>query len=557
MDVRQTYLRMLVEDVEPNLARFDEATGRFLTDGGWAVTNQDIVYPLAFLYTAPDPANPYYQDERILYYALRGADAWRDFQYPDGRFEFVKVDGSKWGPIYMPWSLYHWLETYALLRQRLDLNRYRRWEEGLELAYSGVAEELAKAAVHNIPTWHAMALYRAGQLFGRPHWQDVGRRMIHMAAAEQTPQGYWREHQGPTTSYNFVYVHAIGLYYEFSKDESVLPCLERATEFHIRYTYPDGRAIETIDGRVKYHDHVPDSAHAAFSLFPRGRRYARFLVENMLAQRRASKEPHVSYILTSGSMKVASAEYGLSPRLVSAYTYYHEGPESDIPQDNSEYHIHDEGHAIIRKAQGWCYVLSGVVTPPTDNRWGMDRQSFLSVWREGSGLIIGGGNSRSQPEWSNFIIAGGGQQVYLPGAATLSPGTDKDAVTLVYAGQQCAIEVRILSRERLLARLSVAPGSSTRGQLPFKLSAKSRLTTDSGETYTIGREPFTIIAGASGDAVVHEGWRLHLPAGSSLTWPVFPFNPYAADGAAPIEEAMAVLSLPLEAGSVDVVIEAI
>jgi len=50
MDIQAFRLRCLVEDVEQNLERFDQDTGRFLTGGGWAVTNQDIVYPLALLY---------------------------------------------------------------------------------------------------------------------------------------------------------------------------------------------------------------------------------------------------------------------------------------------------------------------------------------------------------------------------------------------------------------------------------------------------------------------------------------------------------------------------
>src|SRR5690606_21635857 len=141
-DIRTTVLRTLVEDVPRNLERFDPTTGRFLTGGGWAVTNQDIVYPLALLYRTPHPDNPYYGDDQILDIALRGADAWRDFQNPDGSVEFIKVDGSTWGPTFMPWSMYHWAETYALLRDKLDDARARRWQEGLTLAYDVITAAL-------------------------------------------------------------------------------------------------------------------------------------------------------------------------------------------------------------------------------------------------------------------------------------------------------------------------------------------------------------------------------------------------------------------------------
>jgi hypothetical protein len=546
MDVKQAYLRMLVEDVPGNLERFDEATGRFLTGGGWAVTNQDLIYPLALLYTTPSPVNPYYQDDSLLPYIARGGDAWRDFQNPDGTVEFIKVDGSTWGPTYMAWSMYHWLETYALLADKLDPERRRRWEEGLCLAYTGIAGLLERSGVHNIPTWHAQALYRAGQLFSWPRWMEVGKRMIYRAVEEQTPQGYWREHLGPTTSYNHVYVHAIGLYYEFSGDEGVLDCLRRATDFHIRYTYPDGRGIETIDGRVKYHDSISDNAHAAFSLFPQGRRYVRLLVEHMLAERAARTEPEVTYIKTSGSIKISGAQYGLSPRLATAYTYFHEGPEEPIPQDSAEYAIEDPGHALMRRRHGWFYCLSGITTPPADNRWGMDRQAFLSIWNRR--LIVGGGNSKDQPEWSNFLLSGSQGPVYLPGAARLERNEEADSVSLDYGEQACTIQAAILDERRLAVTLQGPDGS--KGQLLLKLNPKSALATGAGHSLALDGDPIRLTSEDAGGWVGQEGWRVQLPAGAEMTWPVYPFNPYAADGAAPIQEAAGILSVPLEGGPV-------
>jgi hypothetical protein len=555
MDVRQTYLRFLAEDVEGNLERFEEATGRFLTGGGWAVTNQDLVFPLALLYMTDDPDNPHYGDARILDYALRGADAWRDFQNPDGSVEFVKVDGSTWGPTYMPWSMYHWLETYALLADRLDAARKARWEEGLDLAYTGIARELETAPVHNIPTWKGMALYRAGQIWDRPDWRAQGRAMVGRAVEEQTPQGYWREHGGPTTLYNLVYVHAIGLYHCFSGDESVLSCLRRGTDFHTRYTYPDGRVLETVDGRVKYHDRVSDFAHASFGLFPEGRRYVRLLVENMLATRAARARPHVSYVVRSGSIRIASAEYGLSPRLASAYVHYRPGPEAPIAEDDRPYRIHDPGHSLIRREQGWFTCLSGIVTPPVESRWGQDRQSFLSVWNERTGLIVGGGNSKHQPEWSTFAVGEGEGLVYLPDSADLHPGEDRDAVSLTYAGQSCTAEVAVQGDERLKVRLVGAPGAPTVAHLVVKLRLGEALRTSAGYEFEVDETCIDLRGETPGTWIEHNGWRLYLPLGSQFAWPVLPFNPYAADDAAPLDEAAAILTVPVGEQGTTVAIE--
>lgn len=553
-EIREAYLRFLVDDVEPNLERFDESTGRFLTGGGWAVTNQDIVYPLALLYTTA--GNRYYGDERILHYALRGADAWRDFQYPDGRVEFVKVDGSRWGPTYMPWSMYHWLETYALLRDQLDGPRRTRWEDGLTLAYDGIAGELAHGHVHNIPTWNGMAAYRAGEIFGRSDWQEAGQRMIALAVEAQTPYGYWLEHGGPTTLYNLVYTHAIGLYHVFSGDESVLPCLERATDFHIRYTYPDGRIVETIDGRVKYHDHVADFAHTTFSLFPQGRRYLRMLVENLDADRQESAEPRISYVISSGSLRIANAEYGLSPRLASAYVHLRSGPEAPVPQDRPTYLIHDREHALIRRGQGWFYCLSGIATPPVESRWGQDRGSYASIWHEGPGLIVGGGNSKNQPEWSTFAVGSGADASHLPVAAALHPGDGEDAVALTYetpargesakASATCVLGLRIASPECLEIHLTGPADVQAEAHLTLKLDREEPLRTGAGATLGLDGPSIDLDAGASGGWIGCDKWRLTVPAGSRLQWPVLPFNPYAADGAAPLDEAAGILTVPVD-----------
>ena len=50
---RSTILSFLTGNMEQNLERFNESTGRFMTGDGWAVTNQDIIFPLALLYKTP------------------------------------------------------------------------------------------------------------------------------------------------------------------------------------------------------------------------------------------------------------------------------------------------------------------------------------------------------------------------------------------------------------------------------------------------------------------------------------------------------------------------
>ena len=593
IDLKSAYLELLVAGVEYDRKRFDPTTGRFLTGGGWAVTNQDIVYPLALLYTTP--GNPYHRDQSVLEMAVCGADAWRSFQNADGTVEFVKVDGSTWGAIYMPWSMYYWLETYHLLRDELDDTRRREWETGLTLAYRGICRNLATDPVHNIPVWNAAAAYLAGTLFGEPDWVDAGVRMIERAVAAQTPHGYWPEHGGPTPAYNLVYLQALGLYHSFSKDESVRPALKRAAEFHIRYTYPDGRVIETIDGRVKYHDRVPTNGHVGLTRSPQGRRYAEFLVDRLTSEGPAgaggagtagTADPagtvdpggdagpagDADQHRAAAHRAAAHRAVGLDRAIGSAFAHAEAGPGARILQDESEYSVCDPGVAAVRSRAGTLCCVSGSTTPSVESRWGQDRQQFLSVWRRGRGLLIGGGNSKSQLEWSTFAVRVGEEWEYLPSAALVceehgdprvsTDGGEPIRATFTVGGTEFTLEAGIDSSGRLTTRWSGPSGGAIR--LLLRCRAGETIAAADGRSFDLDVEkPFEAVLPPGGFTLGARGRTAELPplhfeltTPYTVKWPVLPFNPYTKDGSADLTEAVATITVALADDPAEVVVRA-
>ncbi len=510
------------------LETFDAATGRFMTPGysgpdlGWAVTNQDVMYPLALLYKTPHPDNPYHADRKILEVVSKAGSAVRDWQYPDGQVEFIKIDGSKWGPTYMCWTQYHWLEAYRLVREDLDPAVRRRWEEGLTLALDGSAKLIGKDyRVHNIPAWHGMTLVRAGQVFGRADWSKVGAEMIHRVAGAQTTHGYWDEHGGPTTGYNLVYIHAVGLYHAFTGDDSVLECLRRGLEFHLTFTYPDGSMVETVDGRVKYHAGAPDRCLTAWSPFPQGRRFVRFLAEQ--GQRRGHA-------------------WGCTPALASAFEHFTDGPEAAIPQDQESYERAMGDMARVVKRGKWFSCVSAITVEPDDNRWGMDRQVFVSVYHDDAGLIIGGGNSKDQPAWSNFVIG----DHYLPTGGRIVPG----GVELDYQPAICSILVEHAGDETVLTLSADLPSGTedARCGLPVRIAPGQTLRSGDGRTLPTDGQRVKV-SGPQAGWIGGNGWRIDLPADARFEYPVSPFNPYAKDGAAPLDQAVGMVHAPLSPNS--------
>lgn len=533
-------LQRLASGVPRAIRGFDRKTGRFLApNGGWAVTNQDIVYPLALLYVTP--GTRYHRQKRILDLCARAGDAWRDFQDPNGAFEFIKTDGSRWGKIFMPWSIYHWLETFILLESSLDRPRAARWRTGLRLAYEGLASTTKTPSAHNIPTWNGMSLTRAGQFFNRPDWLAVGRRQCRFSAAAQDPHGFWAEGDGPTTLYNFVYMHALGLYYAFTGDRAVEPALRRGTEFHTAFLYPDLTSVETVDGRVRYHAAPNTRGWPAFSRYPRGRRLVRRLVESGVG--------------------------GLDPALASAFQHRADGPEAPLPLEARACRMVYHGKALLRRHGDWFTCVSGYAAPPANrprssrNRWIKTRSNSLGVWHRKTGLLIGGGNSKHDPLFATFEVWENGAMRLEPDSVAFSCRGGRETVAFRYGTLRCLLHIRPLDSRRLELAFELPAATrrraSVRGAFTLRLkagsairwSARAKLPVDRRETVDPRRAMAVWWDPAGGyrqRMLTGPGWTLEMPADSAFEYPVYPFNPYAIDNQAPPEDCVGVVSVDLQ-----------
>ena len=526
-------LDLMASSAHEKLDTFDEATGRFITeptgpiapgaqpeDLGWIVTNQDVIYALATLYL--EGPSPFHRSPDILEIIGRAGDAIRNFQDPEGRVEFIKPDGSKWGMTYMGWTNYAWLEAWALLRDHLGDERSERWAEGLTLAHDGQMREISDPEhIHNIPAWKAMSSWRAGDLMERDDWKQVAERFMRAVADAQEPSGYWAEHLGPTTGYNRVYLHALGLYHIFSGDDTVLPAIEAATDFHQTFTYPDGSDIKVIDGRTKYSRSISVSGLVSMTLVPKGRRLARYLLE-----------------LPSFGDRVSSP---VSSHMTSLYHHMHAGDEAPINLDEESFDRTYHDWAIVRRDGPWMGCMSAFACPPTASRWGQDRQQFISLWHEDAGLLIGGGNSRNQPEWSTFVTSGR----YIPDSAEIDGG----AVALTYGASRCLIDLQF-DGGAAIVKASVEGGSAI-NHLTFPLKREQEIRCASGLSTVTGDEILRWSAAEIGEWTELRDFRITLPEGAYLLWPTVPFNPYAIDGAAGFGSETAVLSAPLEDGTIE------
>lgn len=131
----------------------------------------------------------------------------------------------------------------------------------------------------------------------------------------------------------------------------------------------------------------------------------------------------------------------------------------------------------------------------------------------------------------------------MPSKVSLYP--DQLSLDLTYADALCATRVALDERS---ATVSYALTSTS--TLPVQAHAAScRTSARRGRppppVETLDDTGFALTGEECGGWFVHHGWRVAVPPTATISWPVIPHNPYAKDGAAPVDHGRLVVTLPL------------
>lgn len=526
----------LVAAVPGILAAQNPANGQF-GKGVWIVTDQNLLFPLAVAWSYADAANPFFHRADVLEAIVRGGDALISAQDKNGRWLFQKKDGSTWGQIYMPWTYSRWIRAYQLVREAMPAAARARWDRALTLGYSGIAQEVAGSkTLANIPTHHAMGLFFASQVFDRPDWAKISAAFMRRAVGEQHPDGYWTEHSGPVINYGHVYVDAIGIYAAASHDPAMIEPLRRSAIFHAHFTYPDGTEVETVDERNPYETAVPRGI-LGFTLTPEGRTH----FAHQLAKSKARLPADNAAALLLWGEEGAGAT----------------GNDTDRDFDFRLSH----NDAAVRRRGPWFIVVSAFTAPSGPSRWIQDRQNFVSIYHERAGLVLGGGNTKLQPRWSNFTagdLAAFAPRpgdtnptfqpppgvLHLPASATLVDGEDL-GLDLTYGPHRAQIRVHVIDDHTLDYTVTGDAPLTAHVTLLPKLAAPLRAA-NSPSPSALKKAKVSWGPASVGAWIEHGQIRFTLPSSTRVDWPVLPHNPYRKDGHAEPAEGRIVLSAPMD-----------
>jgi hypothetical protein len=193
------------------------------------------------------------------------------------------------------------------------------------------------------------------------------------------------------------------------------------------------------------------------------------------------------------------------------------------------------------------YQSPFIYTSP-GNQFYLDRQGHVSVFHEALGLIITGANSKRQPELATFSEQVRGELCHLPTSSRLQMSDAEDRLSLAYNTFFADLRVPTPTGSEVTLRFTItAHGRVEDARLALQLCLKAGEELETERTRVLlGEARLELSDEETGGWIRHHGWKMRVPPQSRLMWPVFPFNPYANGPETSLEQAVGVLTVPIQ-----------
>ena len=228
----------------------------------------------------------------LIYAAVRGDAAVADTYWPvvvesfkhqnsDGSFQYASVvDGKPFDTRGLPTDAAFWLSqsAYALLllqtsslgpkyQARIEALRgpYRLAETWLARPGNLALMEFVDSGATNRLLIDAQALLLSNMLAPNNDASAAGQSLLSLALSAQSPEGFFREHGGPDTSYNAVScltLEQIALFY--TSDPRLLPSVQRCAKWEMGRIDANGRV--STEGNTRTGPSFRTAAGAVYSI---------------------------------------------------------------------------------------------------------------------------------------------------------------------------------------------------------------------------------------------------------------------------------------------------
>jgi hypothetical protein len=236
-------------------------------------------------------------------------------------------------------------------------------------------------------------------------------------------------------------------------------------------------------------------------------------------------------------------------RIAQDAQYHVDGIESMIPQEEEAYHHSLDRPAVARKQGNWVYSMSALLAPERPlSQFYLDRIVPVSLWHTKTAHIIGGGNSKRQPELATFAVhrADGGWS-YLPLDALIAGSHEADTMCVAHEGFSLRFTFDIEDDSHLSvhaqAEFTYDRPDTAYLHLPLVLRASETLRIGADREFTLSEKRLDL---SGVEKISYGNWSAELPQSARLTWPFYTYYPYG-DIRVPenIHNALGVLAVPL------------
>ncbi len=477
------------------------------------------------------PDSSWHESEKLKSAAVRALDYYNGLVDEEGYVDFYGQAGFQWGrDLAGAWPLFFWQEALVLLEKELDselfISQRAKIFKILKAHFDSINKLVEsdpgffKQDIHNLFIWKVLLIFRAGGLWKNDDWTSFGTRVMNQVVQAQNPDGWWSE-GGPTVGYNLVTATAVSLYAEYSGDEKALSAMKKSAVFHSAFSYPDGSKIEAIDGRMRYSPGVMMFIPPSFARFPEGKRYLDAVARSF------EKDKPLEFSSVQGFSFLGSIHENL--------------PEISVPgsYEIDALKIFPGLKSALVKERGWAMALCGYENAKNISCFRLERQNLLSVWHKKTGLIVGGGHSKYQPEFSCFnVFERTGNLHYLHANSCAAAERGEMGLSMEYGGVPVFISVRIIDGKRIAVRYGVK-GYTEDVFADFLIRANLILSACPGavieckkHSMVLDEKSFFWSEEDFGGGVKHNGWFLSIPKRTesvSVKWPFRAYNSYRPD----------------------------
>ena len=535
--LRDKFFQTALDACPAILEKFQDDGSIIHADIGYTIYQQYIGFYFAFLHCYEHPDNPWYNDATMLERAIRAWDHFATRVNEQGETHIITMN-QDWGYGLEEWGFYYWLSTYDLIKDKLP-DGGARWLEYIQRIYrklhdnlrkqtssEAFATQLARHQVHNHFVWTVLGMYRYGQLMNDDEAKRFSTELMHRVFDAQLPIGTWLENEGLVINYADITNCPISIYAIYSGDERAAKAIERCFSYVNALKNPDFSKVLGVDERNRFTRSLAAQTAPSFAFSEGGVEFLSRWIQNIAATGQLVNDTHGLVAVCEMLRLLPDVDY------ISDFT---------VPAPLST--SFPEQYLYVREVGQWILSFCGMKHKAYDNRWNLERQGLLGIYVNGSGPLMGGAHSISQPEFSLFNVIADGKLHYMHDTCIISD----DNITLKYGGRTCLIEVLNLDERQIELRFSVNGLQDVdRAFVNLPLYYLKGSNINVGDTKLSFDEDYVSQWIEADINLRLRGIDFTTNVGSTLRYPVFPYNSYKQKQERNFDDVYGIWSIELD-----------